>query len=133
MRYEMVIEGDSPDHARVELWVTTDGRMAVGLETRDRVATRLRVRNRRPGFATGHEPEEVSKNELIALLDAVAGGELALVARIWPLIGLGGCTAIAGPGVIDRLRLAGYAPRRWLATRDSSWRGLSTLRYRRWT
>jgi len=48
------------DKMAVEVWVAPNGSVAVGLDTRERVATRVGVPSRRPGFATGCEPLPLS-------------------------------------------------------------------------
>jgi hypothetical protein len=75
---------------RVEIWVTTDGSVSLGIETRDRLAKRLGVKNRREGFVVGHEPTAMTEKSLLAILDLICDGQLSISVNIWPWLGLGG-------------------------------------------
>jgi hypothetical protein len=79
---------------QLRLMLTGDGLIGVGLETRQRIADRLKIRNRRQGFADGFEPRPISIGEALFLLDAASRGEIAIAARIIPLYGLGRTKAI---------------------------------------
>lgn len=78
---EAVFQPDDLDRARLELWLTPDGYVAVGVETRERVALRLGLR---PGwrykraFADGFEPREVSIEELGQIHKVLSGGGLRI-------------------------------------------------------
>ena len=54
--YEVRFEPIDLDKARLEIWLTDSGQVAVGIETRERIARRLMVRTLRSGFVGGHEP-----------------------------------------------------------------------------
>lgn len=79
--YEAIFEPSSLDKARVEIWITKEGRVAFGFETRQRIAGRFALVNWRKGFAAGHEPRALSPNDVIALLRAASDGKLLLNIR----------------------------------------------------
>lgn len=86
--YEAIFEPSSLDQARVELWVTTEGHVAIGFESHKRVAERLGVNGGHDRFATGHEPHRMSESGLLAVLDLIADGKIAISWTVIPLIGL---------------------------------------------
>jgi len=117
--YEAVFEPTTLDQARVELSVTTDGCVAIGLETRERIAARLGVKNRRSGFAAGHEPYPLSEQGLFAILDVIAKGKIAIPTKVLPWIGLGPFgvglfKALVMPESLETLVANGYGPVTWL-------------------
>jgi hypothetical protein len=60
----------------VELWLTDEGRVALGLDRRRRVAQRLGLKSRSPAFAGGHEPRTMPESAVAAILEAVAKGKI---------------------------------------------------------
>ena len=74
--------------------LTDDGFLGVGLETRQRIAARLKTRNLREGFAAGVEPHLTDVYEVLLLLDVVSLGEFAIQARTFPWLGLGRTKAL---------------------------------------
>lgn len=127
--YEAKFEPESLDRARLELWLTDDGYIAVGLETRERIAMRLGTRTLTKGFASGHEPGPVSQEAVLRLLDYVAAGEIAIRARVG-IFGLRRTSAIASPEVGITLAEAGYAFPGWIRDLRSSSSG--AMRFRAW-
>lgn len=110
--YEAVFEPDDVTRSRIEIWVADDGAVAVGFETRERVAMRLGARPGRPGFAVGNEPVDMGLPGLLALLDCIADGELAINAR--SVLGvLAGVHAYVSPAVYEKLDGAGFTAR-WI-------------------
>lgn len=116
--YEAVFEPGELDRARIEVWATREGLVAIGLETRDRIARRLGIRTRRLGFAAGHEPREVSETGLCAFLDCVAEGTLAIDA-INGVGGLGATTAVMTAAARERLLRSGYGAIQWIELKES--------------
>jgi hypothetical protein len=86
--YEAQFNPERISQMKLELMLTDNGRIGVGLETRQRVAGRLNVRNHRQGFAAGFEPLLLTSDELQLLLSIVSGGELVIRARVIPWYGL---------------------------------------------
>lgn len=128
--YEAVFEPSTLDRFRVELWATTDGEIAVGLEKRNRIAKRLGVENRQEGFAAGHEPYQVTQEGLIALLTLAANGEIAITATTLPIWGLAKTTAVVHSGSFNILSSQSYDCRRWLEVADEF--QPSDLRFKPW-
>jgi hypothetical protein len=77
--YEVIYEPKSLDKARLELWLSEEGGVAVGVEHTSRVFRRLADRNvGRCGFIAGHEPGTVKIEAIKSVLDMVARGKLSI-------------------------------------------------------
>ena len=87
--YEVRFLPNSPSQARLEIMLTDDGYFGIGVESRQRIAERLKVSNHRRGFGDGFEPTLTKIHEVLVLLDIVSAGELAVHARVYPWYGLG--------------------------------------------
>lgn len=132
--YEAIFEPSSIEKAQVELWVTVEGEVAIGFETRKRVAERLGVRCRSGRFAAGHEPHRTSAPGLFAFLDLVADGHVAISWTAVPLFGLISTRAVVSHETLEVLVSRGYNPVKWLkqAKDTRSWHGRSLLRFEQW-
>lgn len=132
--YEAAFEPDTLDMARVEIWITIDGDVAVGFETSERIARQLHVRNLKTGFAAGHEPHAMTEQGLVALLNVVAAGEIAVQTTVLPFVGLLETRALIAPGRLIELKDRGYLATRWLRSVEPSKMAArrSILRYRPW-
>lgn len=95
VRYEAHFKPMHPDQAQVDIVLTENDLIGVGFETRANVAKRLNVRNMRQGYAAGFEPCEKREGELLRFLDLVRQGKIAILARCWPIVGLGKTWAAA--------------------------------------
>jgi hypothetical protein len=82
-------------HAQVKFILTDDGYVGFGLETRLRIANRMKVRSRTccwgapEAFAAGREPSFRGLKEVLLVLDIVSQGKLAIQATVIPWWGLG--------------------------------------------
>jgi len=112
--YEARFKPSVLDQAQVEIWVTHDGEVAIGFETTARIAERLGTKSGRDRFAAGHEPARMSEAGMLALLDLIANGDLAIVAIVVPLLGLTGTEAVLLRGDLDALKSLGYSPTDWI-------------------
>ncbi|MBS0157658.1 MAG: hypothetical protein JSS26_03615 [Nitrospira sp.] len=112
--YEISFEPDTLEKARVEVWATTDGLVAVGIEKRDRIAQRLHVKNRREGFAAGHEPSFVTQDGLLALLTIIADGNFSISSSSLPIWGLAKTRAVISPEASEALASRNYNAQWWL-------------------
>jgi hypothetical protein len=111
--YEAVFEPRALDKARIEIWLTDEGNVAFGFETRQRLAARLSVAHWRRGFAAGHEPRPLERGGILAFLEAVSDGKLLLEAR--KLFGvLDGVRAVMSEGDREALQSAGYGHVDWI-------------------
>jgi hypothetical protein len=111
--YEAVFEPQVLDKARIEVWLTDEGHIGVGFETRQRTAARLSATNWRMGFAAGHEPRSLSRDGVFALLDAISDGKLLLNVRT--IFGvLDGIRAQMSQDDRQVLQSAGYDLIRWI-------------------
>lgn len=128
--YEAVFEPSQLDKCRVELWLTTDGQIALGIEKRNRIASRLGIKNRQDGFAAGHEPRQVTQEGLMALLTFVANGEIAITTTTVPILGLNKAKAVVHSSSYDALSSKGYDCDRWLGISDEF--QASDLRFKPW-
>lgn len=133
--YEAVFQPVDLDQARLEVWATTDGRIAIGFETRDRVAKRLGVRNMRGGFAAGHEPYSLTESAVRALLELVANGHIGIYASTVPWFGLGSTRAWALRQNLDALTPEQWESLDWLrAVTDCEFTKTGrVLSFRAWT
>lgn len=138
-RYNVVYEArlvpPALDQMQVEVWVTSDGGIAVGIERTERVAERLGARLRRHRFAAGHEPAQVALSGLVALLDLVAEGGIGVEALVPPLLGLTQTKAVLLHGSVSELRSRGYEACNWIETSPTAPRLPFTrlLPYRPWS
>jgi hypothetical protein len=134
VRYEASFEPRALDQARVEVWGTDDGQVAIGFELYARVASRVGGRRRyAKRFVGGHEPCPLGRAGLLAILDAIAGGELAVTVLALPWLGVVSARAGAAPEVVASLRAQGYAWGRWIAPIQPDPVVGRVLRFRGWT
>lgn len=80
---------ESPRAATLEVHVSEAGGIGVGFDTREGIAKRLAVKNRRQGFGDGFEPRRLERGDLFLLLDLVSAGQVGIRATIIPWYGLG--------------------------------------------
>jgi hypothetical protein len=117
--YEATFEPNTLDRAFVEIGLTTDGMIAIGLETKNRIASRLELKgSKHKVFAAGHEPTDASVDGLLALLTAVAQGNIAISATALPLLGLVKTKAVLLSDTNKFLVSHGYDARGWLTVVD---------------
>jgi hypothetical protein len=100
--------------ARLELWLTKDGAIAVGFETKKRVSELSGIDCGNAGFASGSEPmEKLGLGGVNALLNVVADGELkvAIKPRLFsgPRI-----AAVTSAGTREWLRQASQGALSWI-------------------
>ncbi len=88
--YEASFEPASLRQAKIELHITDNQYFGIGIESRQRVAQRLGIRNSRQRYVGGFEPGKQSEVVLFWILETVSTGQLAIRTRTWPLLGLGG-------------------------------------------
>jgi hypothetical protein len=131
--HETVFEPASLEMGRVEVWLTKSGEISVGFETIERVAKRLSVKGSKSGFAAGHEPQMISGQGLLAVLDLVAEGEIGLRPTVLPLIGISHVLAYTSPQALTHLAHAGYQATQWLHVREEHGENSDLLEYRAWT
>ena len=118
-----------------EVWATTDGEIAIGLETKNRIAERLGMKGGKYNeLACGHEPGQVTEQELLALLTIVAEGRIAISATCLPLFGLVRTKAVLLSDTDTFLAAYGYDARCWLTVVDDfeSDAFSSVLRFTHW-
>lgn len=132
--YEASFKSSDLKQLQLEVFSTEDNFVGVGIETRQRLATRLGLRQGRPGYATGHEPGPMSLDQLYALLDAAADGRISLLPQT-SLLGLGKTTAVlAAKGGSPLPRFDTSRHWRWLrvSSKDGRQTGGNPLLYGRW-
>lgn len=134
VRYEAVFEPTSVDQARVEVWLSADGGVAVGFERVKRVAERLGMKVQDDRFAAGHEPHRMTETGLLLLLEMVADGEIAIESTVMPFLGLTSTKAVVTHDVLKALVSQGYAPVNWLKAMNRTEFSDRTdvLQFRRW-
>ena len=111
--FEMIMEPDSPDKMRAEFWLTDEGDVSIGLESYQRLATRMNLKPVRQGFAAGHEPLSISERGLRSLLAVVANGSIGIdftqgLGYIWST------RAVASVDVIQTLKEGNYHHLSWI-------------------
>jgi hypothetical protein len=112
--YEAMFEPQSKEASRLTIWLTKDGRVAIGLDDCARVAARLGVRSSRSGFAGGHEPLSVSTTALAELVSLVARGRMLIKTRVAPVIGLVTSAAVVSSDDLQLLGSQGYPTQGWV-------------------
>jgi hypothetical protein len=80
---------ESSRAATLEVLVSDSGGIGIGFATREGIARRLAVKNRRQGFGDGFEPQPLDTADLFLLLDLISAGQAGISARIIPWYGLG--------------------------------------------
>jgi hypothetical protein len=117
--YEATFEPSSLGRSRIEIWLTTEDMIATGLETKNRIAARLKLKEGKyKVFAAGNEPSQVTKEGLLALLTVVAEGKIAISATVLPLLGLVKTQAVLLSDTNQFLVSHGYDARGWLTVVD---------------
>lgn len=119
--------------AMVEIMVTADGYIGIGLERRSRIASRLNTKDwLSHGFAAGFEPCEKSNAYLIPFLELVSSGRICLFARNWPIVGLGRIYAAI---VSDQQspELGPFGPPNWLKRTEVVKPRSGLVTFRPWT
>jgi hypothetical protein len=135
--YEAIFEPQTLDKAYVEIWVTDEGNIAFGFETRQRIAKRLSVayRRKRKRFAAGHEPTSLTQDGVLALLGAISDGKLLLSTRTFFGV-LDGTQAVMWKNDRQDLESAGCDYVRWIGVAREPIVGLgilgSLVRFRPW-
>lgn len=113
--YEAAFEPKTLDRMRIEIWVTSLGEIAIGLETKGRIAARLGIRGpKQKVFSTGHEPHIVTIDALVALLTAISSGKICISAFALPILGLVSAKAVLLHSTDEYLISKGYLHRSWL-------------------
>jgi len=132
--YEAVLEPTSGDGACIELWECDDGRVAVGFETRERVAARLGTKDRQGGFAVGNEPLSLSHEDVLWVVESVSKGRVALIAKTLPVVGLTSIDAVVVVGDEDDTDEDRLARLGWLSAVDPDTADVrGALLYAPWT
>lgn len=105
VEYEAIFEPSDLMHAYLKILVAEDGQIGLGLETRERLAHRLKValRWQKLAFAAGRELAPLSVDEVLRFVSMVAQGKFVLKANIG-LMGLSGVKAVVTPDVYATLQ-----------------------------
>jgi len=113
--YEAAFEPKALDRMRIEIWVTSLGEIAIGLETKGRIAARLGIKGpNQKVFSAGHEPHIATVDGLVALLTAVSSGKICISAFALPILGLVSTKAVLLHSTDEYLASKGYMHRSWL-------------------
>jgi hypothetical protein len=116
--YEATFAPESPAAANVEIWLTDADQVAVGIDSCERVAQKLGVRNQRTGFAGGHEPLALPTDALLALLELVARGDMWIRPSVVPVVGLVAAKAVVTTDSYAQLCARQYPTAHWLDVVD---------------
>jgi hypothetical protein len=134
VRYEAHFRPPRSDQAQIDIVLTENDFIGVGFDTRANVANRLNVRNMRQGYAAGFEPCEKREDELLRFLDLVRQGKIAILARCWPIVGLGKTRAAVN--IRDVPSGFVFGPHGWLrplADPKAATMSSRVLRYETWS
>ena len=113
--YKASFEPIALNKARIEFWLSDSGHVAVGIETYERIARRLRQRVGRHGFVVGHEPSAATVDGLQVWFDAVTHGRIYL--EIKSLVGIWNTAKAYLPNSdCDALFQSGYGNLKWIHT-----------------
>jgi predicted sugar kinase len=133
VKYEARFKPSHPEHGEVGIMLTSNDFIGIGFETRANIARRLNVKNTRQGYAAGFEPCEKSGEQLLLFLDLVREGKIAILARCWPLVGLGSTHAVALERNLSSNLV--FGPRGWLKAIEDTASTITArvLPYEAWT
>jgi hypothetical protein len=121
VKYEVGLEPDDDRHPFLHIYVTDDGAVGVGLETRARVARRIRAVNTSRRYAVGHEPAPITGIQLSGFLQAVETGAVFLVVKKCPVL-----------PIMGEVSAVLRSPRPWFDTQMSPhWKWLTIGSYER--
>lgn len=131
--YEAVLKPPALDRVRIELWVTEEGHVGVGLERWSRAARRIGSRYSRRRFVAGREPVPMTPQQLDAALSLAANGDIVVRVRSIPVFGIThiGAAGIAGDEYSAK-QLHALLPWLWTAPRSKYSADTSLLRYSSW-
>lgn len=115
--FDIIMEPNSNEKMRSEVWLTDDGYVSIGLESYQRLATRTSLRPLRQGFAAGHEPLKISKRGLRSLIAAVANRSIA-ISFTHGLNYMLSTHAVASAASIQALKDGGYHHLSWIRLRS---------------
>lgn len=131
--YEIGLKPDRLEQSCAEIWITTEGRVGIAFERWSRVARRMGVVCRRDRFVGGYEPKPVSDRELIAVLDAIAAGVLAVLPVVIPFVGLSWAHTLMRSVRRSEIGRSFEGNIDWVhAVDDTMWRLLPILEYEAW-
>lgn len=117
--YEAVFVPKTLDRMRIEIWVTSLDEIAIGLETKGRIAARLGIRGpKQKVFSAGQEPNIITIDALVALLTAISSGKICISAFAIPILGLVSTKAVLLHSTDEYLASKGYMHRSWLNVVD---------------
>jgi hypothetical protein len=121
VKYEVGLEPHDDRHPFLHIYVTDDGAVGVGLETRARVARRIRATNTSRRYVVGHEPAPITGIQLSGFLQAVETGAVFLVVKKCPVL-----------PIIGEVRAVLRSPQPWFDTQMSPhWKWLTIGSYER--
>ena len=130
---ELKFKSDRLELPYTEIWITTAGDVGIGFERWSRIARRMGVVCRRDRFVGGHEPRRVLDGELIAILDAIAGGNLAVLPMAIPFFGLLSARTVMRSVERSELGKLCEGSIDWVYTvSDVVWRHFPILEYESW-
>lgn len=111
---EFVVDSPKLDQLRIEIWIATDGSVAVGIESYRRIAERIGGKEARSRFGTGHEPANVPIQALKELLELARSGKISLSVLHVPFFGIVSVRGVLLEEDRDRLISAGYPDHGWM-------------------
>jgi hypothetical protein len=113
--YEAWFKPRAANIAQIALFVTSDSQTAIGFECRGRIAQRIGVKTPKPNRIAGrHEPLLLTVEGIIAILDAAANGEMCVLTRQWPFVGLVSTSVIMAEESLAVLHQRGYHATSWI-------------------
>ncbi|MCU7965872.1 MAG: hypothetical protein KZQ74_01460 [gamma proteobacterium symbiont of Bathyaustriella thionipta] len=130
--YEAVFEPRALDQARIEIWVTPDGHIAIGVERWRRIKERLHIKCWSDRFASGCEPQCMSETELLAYLNLIAEGEIAISSTVIPLFGLISTRLVVSNDAFNKFVIKGHSSINWLKVVSSKRFSKVLLHFHKW-
>ena len=106
--YEAFFEPESLEQAYVWVQVSTDGAVGIGIERWKRITERLGVRVRADEYygvrdAGGVELSFMNESVLLAILDLIADGQIAISSTVIPFLGLTSTKVVMPQDVLEKL------------------------------
>ncbi len=88
VKEDISIYSPSLERGTIEVSITLEGHVGIGIDKRERIASRLGLKSKSPRYAGGFEPQALPEAVIYKILDLVANGSISVSYMRLPLLGL---------------------------------------------